>query len=221
MGYLFEVSYIVSLIVAIVFFMLAVMKKIFWVLPLVVIFIFAQLYLFFRLRKFIKTLKIMIEELSQGEFNVDPSGSGTDFMAKILLQMASALKKTGDFEKLRQGRVLLYYRALSLILRRIDKPVVWIDVEKDVFRLNPSCQKLFGVEQDEYKLSGILSLADNDVFASWLRKLINNSDIVPDEIACEVALPVSKRPHMLYVNSLVVKTGEEKAQIIFLFLRQA
>ncbi len=199
---------------------IGIFYHLFWFVPIVLMQIFVLVYLFFRVRWFLKTEESLLRKLSEGEFDVEVDLKEVDIFSHLASQLTSVIRKTGEFERLRRQKVLLYYRALVLILRKINNPVIWVDVEEDVFRLNSEAQKLFGVEQEEYKLSGILTLANNDVFSAWFHKVLDSSEIVPEEFACELALPMSRRPQMLYINAVLVKAGEEKIRLIFLFLKR-
>ncbi len=212
---LFAVALIASLLSGI----LGWFCGLYWLIPLAIVLIALGSYLLIRLLRFYSRLKELVKDLREGDFGVSLPQVEKGPLGALLAQLAGAIKRTGEFEKLRQSRVLLYYRALNLLLREIKEPVIWIDTERDFFRLNPEAQRLFEVDQDEYKLSGILNLPDNEVFSTWFKRLIYSSDVVPEEIACDVALPVSKHSRMLYVKALVVRTGEEVHSLIFLFLK--
>ncbi len=197
----------------------SIVHRLYLLIPVLCVLLGMQVYLFWRMRSFLNSLSKMINSLRQDEFSVTVEEREDDFLTRYLKHLAGAIRKSGEFEKLRRDRVLLYYRALSLILRNVQEPIIWLDLEKDFFRLNPSAQRLFEVEQEEYRLSGIVNLTDNEVFASWLEKLIRNDEVVPEEIACELALPVSKRVRVLYIKAILVRAGEENPKMMFLFLR--
>ncbi len=213
------ISLLFSLFLTFVTLISAIVKREFLFVPLILLIFLLQVQVLVRFRLFLRTLSRLIKSLQQDDFSVEMEGVEKDAFIMYLHQLASAIKKTGEFEKLRKARVLLYYRALTVLLRKIKEPVVWIDIEEDFFRLNPSAQTLFGIEQEEYKLSGIMNLPDNNLFASWLNKVVGSEEIVPNEIACDIALPVSKRAQVLYVEAMVVKTMDGKAKIVFLFLK--
>ncbi len=218
---LYIILHSLILFFCIVLLVLSIIQHLFIFIPIVILLLSVEIFSFWKSYVFLKEISSLVESLSNGDFSKDLAYKSSDVYGRILSQLNSAIRKVGEFERLRQERVLLYYRALSLILRRMEEPVIWIDLEKDFFRLNPRAQALFEIEQDEYKFSGILNLSANDVFSSWIKRIIDSSEIVPDEFACEIALPVSRRPKMLYINAVVVKTGEEKVQVLFLFLKEA
>lgn len=213
------ISLLFSLFLTFLSIIYVVIKRELSLIPLILLIFLLQVQVLIRFRLFLKTLSRLIRSLQQDDFSVEMDDTEKDTFVVHLRQLAAAIKKTGEFEKLRKARVLLYYRALTVLLRKIKEPVIWIDIEEDFFRLNPSAQALFGVEQEEYKLSGIMNLPDNNLFASWFNKVIRSEEIVPNEIACDIALPVSKRAQVLYVEAIVVKTVDEKAKIVFLFLK--
>ncbi len=212
-------SLLFSILLTLIIFFYSVLKKEIVFIPLILLILLLQVEILFRLRRFVEGLSRLIKSLQQNEFSVEFKEKERDLFANYLRQLAFAIKKSGEFEKLRRDRVLLYYRALRVLLRRVKEPVIWIDLEEDFFRLNPASQKLFGVEQEEYKLSGILNLPDNSLFSAWLDKVVKSEEIVPNEIACDISLPVSKRAQVLYIDAVVIRTGEEKAKIVFLFLK--
>ncbi len=188
---------------------------------LVFLLIGLSMYFLIKVAKFLSVIRQLISALNKADFDVDLVYKSKDGFGQIFSQFISALANAGRFEELRRNRVLMYYRALSVILRKIESPVIWIDVEKDSFKLNSAAQALFGIEQDEYKLSGILNLPENEVFTIWLKKVIEASDIVPMDMSCEVSLPVAKAKRMVYIEATSIKNEESGVQFVFLFLKQS
>ncbi len=188
---------------------------------LIIFLIGLSIYFLVKVARFISVMRQLISALNKADFDIEVPYKPNDIFGRVSAMFVSALANAGRFEELRRNRVLMYYRALSVIMRRIEAPVLWVDVEKDAFKLNPAAQAMFGIEQDEYKLSGILNLPENEVFAMWLKKVIESSDIVPMEMSCEISLPVAKANRMVYIDAVSIKNEESGVQFVFLFLKQS
>jgi PAS domain-containing protein len=76
------------------------------------------------------------------------------------------------YDRLRANRVSIQARAFDMILDRSAEPLAAIDIQKEVFKLNPAAQKALGIERKSFSFESVLKPDINHEFSDLFNDAI-------------------------------------------------
>ena len=125
----------------------------------------------------------------------------TTRVEKLLNKLADQLR---TYDKLFAERVSMSHRALELLYRTTDQPVIMADMDKRQFRFNPPAVELFGVDQKSFSFDAIEKLPANVAFVRQFHKTAEDQK-VPVEKTMTLQIPVRNEQRTLRLRLVPLK----------------
>jgi PAS domain-containing protein len=95
----------------------------------------------------------------------------TDEVSRLEALSNRVAERLQAYDRLRADRVSIHARALELLLDRSTEPLAAIDIQQEVFLLNPAAQKVLGIERKNFSFESALKPDINNEF----RELFNDA----------------------------------------------
>ncbi|MFH1768574.1 MAG: hypothetical protein ABH858_05395 [Candidatus Omnitrophota bacterium] len=130
------------------------------------------------------------------------------------------LEQLRIYDKLRVDKISLIARALNLLYNSTKDAVVLVDMEKNIFKFNPSARLAFDVEQETFTFDSIRTQKENRrllhlFFDAAMRKKMTQEGTVT------VKLPVQNIEKEVSVKMIPLKDKDERVKLLFAFVSLA
>lgn len=180
---------------------------------------FCWIYLTMRMAGFRRRLFNFLSRLLKGDYEtgIHMSTAFRDEFYPIEDTANRLVERLRIYDRLRADRVSIHARALDLILRQVQEPLITADVEKEVFVFNPAAQKALGIERKSFSFESVLKPAANQGFGSLFKQVVSGRK-VNTAGTCLFQLPGMNTPMRIELELLPLRDRDETVRFAVLFL---
>jgi signal transduction histidine kinase len=187
-------------------------KIILWILFIAtIITIILISYILFDIIMFKKQFEKIFRRLLNGDFEVGLVHSRYSEFLGLRESINKFLNRLREYDKLRADKVVYYNKIFKVIFRNADEGLMLMDNVRRLINLNPACQKIFNISQDEFKVDAIINIPENKAFRSALKYVQINKAI--KKIKCEFCLPVEKSKTRVYLKFIPFRNVKENVPV--------
>jgi len=175
------------------------------------------LYLVYKFGFFKRELNDVLDELVADDFDVVMKKSNDLVLDQVTNKINRLIDRSKKFEKLRSGRVKTSTRLLNTVIRNVERGIMIGYLHEEVIRLNPTAQKIFGIDQDKITLEAVTRIPDNADFANVFQRLMRKESISA-ELATHLKMPIGRKKAHVNLRFIMVKNEEEEVQFVVILV---
>lgn len=160
---------------------------------------------------FKKQFRKILKRLLNGDFEVGLVNDRYSEFLGLRELINKFLNRLREYDKLRAVKVAYYNKVVKIIFRSTDEGLMLIDSVRRLIKLNPACQKIFNISQDEFKIDAIINISKNKAFKAALEYVqINKS---AKKIKCELSLPIGQSKIRAYFKFIPFRNINENVPV--------
>lgn len=122
------------------------------------------------------------------------------------------------YDRLRADQVSIHARALDLILDRAPDPLAAIDVQKEVFLINPAAQKVLGIERKNFSFESVLKPDINKEFSDLFADAVSGRKTLTEGFSW-LQLPGMSDPVYIGIQFTPLRDRDEEVRFALLSIK--
>jgi len=142
----------------------------------------------------------------------------TDEVSRIEALSNRVAERLQAYDRLRAERVSIQSRAFDLLLDRSAEPLAAIDVQKEVFLLNPAAQKALGIERRNFSFESVLKPDINKEFSELFNAAVSGRKTLTEGFSW-IQLPGMSDPVYIGVQFTPLRGRDEAVRFALLSIK--
>jgi PAS domain-containing protein len=122
------------------------------------------------------------------------------------------------YDTLRAARVSIHARSFDMLLDRSGEPLAAVDVQQEVFLLNPAAQQLLGIERKRFSFESVLKPDINKEFSDLFNDALLGRKILTEGFSW-LQLPGMSDPVYIGVQFTPLRDRNEDVRFMLLSLK--
>lgn len=169
----------------------------------------------FRIRLF-KFLRLLLA--NDYETGIRTRRRFTDEISRLEELANRVAERLSTYDRLRADRVSIQARAFDMILDRSAEPLAAIDMQQEVFLLNPAAQKALGIERKSFSFESVLKPDINHEFRDLFNDAVLGRKTLTEGFSW-LQLPGMSDPVYVGVQFTPLRDREEEVRFALLSIK--